>query len=221
MKKAFLSLVLFSTIATAAGADNFPDGEWRYGSASLKVQRHPPINGYYYSLSYTLPNNTSVETDECNASSSTQLQCVTNDNVALNINNHSVLLNNNFTFYEKGYEPNQSPLVGSWQPVPETIGCHYTKILVPYTQADATVFNDIRLEEDGGYSNGVKFYLKIDTRGNLYFGSYPDAPMMGGYYLYDKENQQINDMRNINAVAKLKPSNLYGPWENCAMAKIP
>lgn len=220
MKKVLFSLLFFSAFASAAGTD-FPDGEWYYGFFSLKINHHPPFKGYHYSLSYTLPDNMVLETDMCNASSSTQLQCITNDNVVLEANNHSVVLNNKYTYYEKGYEPNPSPLVGHWKKVPGTVGCSYTDIYIPYTQIDASVFNEIRLEEDGGYSTGVTFYLKPDTRGNLYFGSTPDYPMMGGFYLYDNEDHQINDIRNIKAATKLMPSDRYGKEITCTMAKVP
>jgi hypothetical protein len=141
----------------------------------------------------------------CKLASSETLQCVTGDKVVINGAAHTATLTSSYgdtlAYYEKDYEPHQSPMSGHWQKTAAARWCSSVAFDIPYAPIGATKFENVKGYTSGGFGT-FTYYLAVGNYG-LYFGTH--ANMMGcdDFYLYDADNKKITDIKNINSAVKL------------------
>lgn len=204
MKKICKTLIIIAAIyATSVRAEEDPfNNTWHYGNYKLTVNAHTPMpGGYDHSISYTQPNGgPSVSSDVCATMNNNTLRCITGDTVVLNQAAHSVLLNNQFTYYEKGYEPKPSPLSGFWQT--NSTGCYVLTISIPYADNNAASFPGVKRTFWGGFQiDDFSLYNNPHSQA-LYVGFQNDV--YSDYYLYDDQGQPITDRNNLSKLTVLK-----------------
>jgi hypothetical protein len=226
MRKAILfSTLFFSTLALAETTDHFDNSTWSMVSgdnAYAKSHEVLPIpeSNYNHSLSYTTPNGYSMQTDMCEATSSTVLSCATGDSLTLDLVHHTAILTassaGEHTYYEEGYLPAVSPLSGRWRPgTANSSNCYVLSMTVPRAQFDATEYNNISMDfGDSGYSTGDTYTLDYEE----YTDSVVFHPTSSGpsYQLLNSNGELIHDIHKVDS---LKTLQLVFGYNECLYTK--
>ncbi len=217
MKTTLLPIMcLFFPIMSFAGQpDVFENNTWYLDYVQLSIHSHEEFQGYNYSLTYTTLDGANNSTDMCSITTANTLHCITGDTVVVDSENHSATLNNKITYFEKGYQPQGSPLSGHWHS--DNAKWCETDIIIPYANYDATTFYPASIHGATGSESLITFYLAYGVYSHeFYFGRDPQLSH-SGYRLYDKNNQLIEGMQDISKVVKLMNHDFY---RDCIYTKI-
>jgi hypothetical protein len=112
--KFLMSVLLAFPITSFSQPSDIFENSWFVDSVHLTTHAHELFQGYDHSLEYVTPDGRNSSTDMCALTAPNTLHCVTDDIVVVDIENHSVTLNNKVTYFENGYQPPGSPLSGHW-----------------------------------------------------------------------------------------------------------
>ncbi len=220
MKKYLLLITLFPAFAFAENS-LFENHTWRVGDNFLKVTHHALTSaeisdaiGYRqseYSLSYTLLNGMSSSTDFCVLTSPTSLGCIGGDAVVVDTDKNTATLTTGWNgptiYYEEGMIPKTSALTGTWNFVSGSCNEAYineTQIVILYKENNNIPLENIHVYSRGGYAEETFKLVKCNDK--LCYGPSWNAveyPYWDMFYLYDADNNLINDETKIDTVAKL------------------
>ena len=218
MKRLLLAFLILPTISFATETvTTFDKHEWYYADKTLRTWKHQPFpfNGrtYEYSLAYTTPAGTTSNTDLCELSSPNSISCITGDSLAANADTFSVTLHSKYegtiTYYENGHLPEKSPLSGTWvreTKIVDKAVCYNNaliKIVIPYHKLDAQEFENVEEYSENGYMTSTYYIVKDKYTGHLAFSPTPNSTSLAHIYLYDSNNQPIDEVGDLGRFAKL------------------